>query len=47
LSPKAAKNWHRNSGKKRRVVINDVNMALLGSRAVSQRGGPRQFARLL
>jgi hypothetical protein len=28
LSPNAAKNWHRNSGAKRRVVIKDVNMGL-------------------
>ncbi len=26
LSPNAAKNWHQNSGAKRRVVISDMDM---------------------
>jgi hypothetical protein len=34
VSPNAEKNWHQNSGAKRRVVIRDVDMVLLLALAV-------------
>jgi hypothetical protein len=40
LSLKAEKNWHQNSGAKRRDVINGVDMAMASIRAVGS-GGPR------